>query len=596
MTDLPAYASVSIPPPSPPSPSRGEMAPPPPRWHTAEMRAYVVAVVVAVASMLAIGAGMSSSELENYANYDRFLSRGWLGRPIDNSDIQFRGFRNNIPYLAVAMAAHLLLGRVFVKRRSAASASGRPKDTPSTPKAAEGAGPGPPAGADAEEAATAASESFANYNIAFGLLFLVVLHGFSTLKIVGEIGLNYAIARRFRGSVLNPVLTWTLALVLLWWNERGGAQTYGSLVPFLGFLDSFKGLLPRWFITFNLSILRMISFNMDYYWCLNGAEDAFAAHKKGCAACREATTKAARCERGRTDQPLEPEDYSLLNYLCYTLYTPLFLAGPIMTFNDFVSQVRHPLPSTSLPEVARYSARWVLNLLVMEVMLHYIYAVAMIRAKAYDLLTPAQVGMLGYFNLKYIWLKLLLIWRFFRMWSLADGIDPPENMHRCMSNNYSAAGFWRSWHRSYNRWLIRYMYVPLGGSKRRLLSMPVIFTFVGFWHDRSFTLLAWAWLIILFLLPEGLATAYFGTPKWTSWKYYRYLAGLGGVANILMMMVANLVGFAVGVDGIKKMLSQLLTIEGIAFFLGTFVALFSAVQIMFEIRADEDRSGEKTRF
>lgn len=53
-------------------------------------------------------------------------------------------------------------------------------------------------------------------------------------------------------------------------------------------------------------------------------------------------------------------------------------------------------------------------------------------------------------------LQLLLTWRFFRLWALADGMEPVENMIRCMANNYSAAGFWRGWHRSYNQWLIRW--------------------------------------------------------------------------------------------------------------------------------------------
>lgn len=54
--------------------------------------------------------------------------------------------------------------------------------------------------------------------------------------------------------------------------------------------------------------------------------------------------------------------------------------------------------------------------------------------------------------------QLLVIWRFFRLWALLDGIDTPENMVRCMANNYSTLGFWRSWHRSYNLWLLRYDY------------------------------------------------------------------------------------------------------------------------------------------
>ncbi|KAF5825594.1 MBOAT, membrane-bound O-acyltransferase family-domain-containing protein [Dunaliella salina] len=71
----------------------------------------------------------------------------------------------------------------------------------------------------------------------------------------------------------------------------------------------------------------------------------------------------------------------------------------------------------------------------------------------------------GFWVLVYMWLKFLIIWRFFRAVALADGIVPPENMGRCVCNNYDIEGFWRSWHASYNRWLVRYVYVPLGGNR-----------------------------------------------------------------------------------------------------------------------------------
>lgn len=88
---------------------------------------------------------------------------------------------------------------------------------------------------------------------------------------------------------------------------------------------------------------------------------------------------------------------------------------------------------------------------------------------------------------------------------MADGIETPENMLRCMSNNYSAMAFWRAWHRSFNRWTIRYIYIPLGGSKRPVLNTLAVFTFVAFWHDISLKLLVWGWLITLFILPEIIA-------------------------------------------------------------------------------------------
>ncbi len=81
-----------------------------------------------------------------------------------------------------------------------------------------------------------------------------------------------------------------------------------------------------------------------------------------------------------------------------------------------------------------------------------------------------------------------------------------------MSNNYSAMDFWRTWHRSYNRWLIRYLYIPLGGKDYFIYNVWIVFTFVAVWHDISFTLLAWGWLICLFLLPELVAKKVF-SPK-----------------------------------------------------------------------------------
>jgi hypothetical protein len=42
-----------------------------------------------------------------------------------------------------------------------------------------------------------------------------------------------------------------------------------TLVAWAQFLDGFGGLMARWQILFNFTILRLISFNMDYYWSLD---------------------------------------------------------------------------------------------------------------------------------------------------------------------------------------------------------------------------------------------------------------------------------------------------------------------------------------
>lgn len=241
-------------------------------------------------------------------------------------------------------------------------------------------------------------------------------------------------------------------------------------------------------------------------------------------------------------------------------------------------------------------------------MQHYTYLNAITRSDPdWTLYTPYQLGMVGYFSLHFIWLKLLLPWRFFRLWALADGVDPPENMVRCMTDNYSATAFWRGWHRSVNKWIVRYVYIPLGGSGsvgaeqqgllRRLANMLVVFTFVAIWHDVSLRLLTWGWLVVLFVLPEMGATVLVPRRRWAgSPVAYRFICGFGAVVNMLMMAVANLVGFAIGVEGVKGWVRSMVGSWGGLAFMGTVVgAIFVDSQVMFERREEERRLGLKVK-
>ena len=60
-----------------------------------------------------------------------------------------------------------------------------------------------------------------------------------------------------------------------------------------------------------------------------------------------------------------------------------------------------------------------------------------------NLPTSLEVGMTGYFTLNFMYMKFLVVWRMFRVFALIDGIDCPEDMPRCVNNNYSFTGFWR---------------------------------------------------------------------------------------------------------------------------------------------------------
>ncbi|KAF4595403.1 Membrane bound O-acyl transferase, MBOAT [Ophiocordyceps camponoti-floridani] len=557
---------------------------------TPEFCLYYLIIWTVVPWMFWIAYDVSRPSDPRYAKYERYLSPGWIpGRKVDVSDSQYHTFRQNVPFMAGFLVCHPLLrlawNAFYRKPGTSSLASG------GTPRLLE-------------------RVSFDYY---FAILFLVILHGVSALKVLAILHINYRIAKGLPRRFV-PAATWVFNIGILFANDiyqgyhlkpmaARFAPGDSNLVRWAGWLDGHGGLMARWEVLFNISVLRLISFNMDYYWSFDGRH-AESLEKQ--------LDRASLSEKERISTGAEPGDYSFRNYVAYAVYAPLYLAGPILTFNDYVAQSRHRAASIESARTLRYGLRLLLALLAMEVVLHIDYVGAIAKASPdWGSYTPAQLSLLSLFNLHVIWLKLLLPWRLFRLWALVDGIDPPENMVRCVSNNYSTQLFWRAWHRSYNRWLIRYLYGPLigypmavkgGGGRWRSLARAVltyltVFTFVALWHDIQMRLLIWGWLIVVFMLPEWTAVWLFPRRQWESRPVaYRLLCGVGGVMNVLLMMSANLVGFAVGLDGLQSIIRGIFRDwSGFVFLFTACSCLFVGVQVMFRLRESERKRGVTLR-
>ncbi|RWA11429.1 hypothetical protein EKO27_g3658 [Xylaria grammica] len=553
------------------------------RWNTSEFYLYYLVFAFAIPSMFWIAYDASKTTHPNYRNYERYLSPGWIpGRKIDVTDTQYRTLRNNIPYLGALVVFHPLLRRLYNVVLYHQRLNQR-----------------------------------ASFDFGFAIIYLLALHGVSAFKILIILYLNYQVATTLpRKSV--PVATWMFNIGTLFANElckgykfkniasllwvflSGGLvdESNSSLVNWGGWLDSYGGLMGRWEILFNITVLRLISFNLDYYWSLDRRGYSPIEKKQ--------LDPSSLSEKDRVSTPAQSKDFSFRNYVAYAIYAPLYLTGPIITFNDYISQLRYKPASLEVSRTIRYGIRFALTLLAMEVILHYDYVQAIAKfSPHWAEYTAAQLCLLSYFNLHLIWLKLLLPWRFFRLWSLIDGIDPPENIIRCVSNNWSTLAFWRSWHRSFYRWSLRYIYLPLGGSSfasarnaaRSVSTYVLVFTFVALWHDIQLRLLIWGWLIVFFMLPEMAAGSLFPKRRWEDRPTaYRMLCCVGAVINILMMMTANLVGFAFGVDGLRSILAGIFEhFSGYVFLAVACTVLFVGAQVMFEIRESEMRRGINTK-
>lgn len=519
------------------------------KWHTLEFRIYLLVFAIFVPMLYKTAMDASNETNPNYPRYERLLSQGWMfGRKVDNSDQQYRFFRDNFPLLMGLMVLHVTLRRVV------SGALNLSKRT--------------------------------YFDFGFGLIFLFVAHGFNSSKILIHIFINFAIGKYIHNKRVAYYVTWGYGILTLFINDNYRNFKFG-----VSFIDNgFKGIIERWDVMFNFTLLRMLSFNLDYFERLDNIHNS----KKE---IKPSESLSGLDDRQRLVAPFPIEEYSLLNYLSYLTYTPLFIAGPIVTFNDYLYQSNYEqLPSVkNYKRTAIYGLRFLFCVLVMEFILHFIYVVAVSKTKAWTGDTPFQISMIGLFNLNIIWLKLLIPWRMFRLWALIDGIDPPENMIRCMDNNYSALAFWRAWHRSFNRFIVRYIYVPLGGGGQyRILNSLCAFSFVAIWHDIELKLLLWGWLVVIFLLPEIMATMYF--KRFQDEWWFTYLCSVGAVVNIWLMMIANLFGFCLGKDGTINLIKEIFeTFSGIRFFIVSLLVLFAATQVMFELRESEKRKGIDVR-
>jgi alginate O-acetyltransferase complex protein AlgI len=155
---------------------------------------------------------------------------------------------------------------------------------------------------------------------------------------------------------------------------------------------------------------------------------------------------------------------------------------------------------------------------------------------------------------------------------------------------YAAIGFrdfWRRWHISLSSWLRDYLYIPLGGNRRRTaFALALTMLLGGLWHGAAFHFVVWGALHGLFLVVERGLRSKFGSRPWASALPVRI--GLGVVTFALtciawvffrasdlpraMMHVAAMLG-AIPIEPMLKTSTIVKVVLTMAALLGTHIAL-----------------------
>jgi len=191
----------------------------------------------------------------------------------------------------------------------------------------------------------------------------------------------------------------------------------------------------------------------------------------------------------------EEKQCSLLEYLLFMTYFPQLLQGPIMLGKEFLPQLKNPAcRKFDAERFCRGLERFVIGLAKKALLadsfsgfVNFGYErVAYLDSPSAILLAIGYLFELyfdfsGYCDMAVGTGKML-------------GLEVPENFDSPF-HAASVKEFWRRWHMTLGRFFTRYVYIPLGGSRkgklRTLGNTMIVFTLSGLWHGASWTFVFW---------------------------------------------------------------------------------------------------------
>ncbi|XP_051501730.1 protein-cysteine N-palmitoyltransferase HHAT [Myxocyprinus asiaticus] len=302
-----------------------------------------------------------------------------------------------------------------------------------------------------------------------------------------HLSISFAVAQ-----LRSPTLSWCCTLLLI------------STLKISTLQDLQRGWYTSeeqyYLLLFSIAVcsLRCISFSLELCWCPLQAGEP----NHNCPLLQH-----------KGLQTLISQIYKLIAY-CF--YHPLFYNGPIMTYRDFSEQIERPMCKVSLVDVMTGVLRVCVWWCLAEFMIHFMYMHAIQSNETYlAILPPWALGGLALALVQFFYVKYLVLFGTVALLVKLDGLDPPT-LPRCVSIMYSFTGMWRHFDVGLYKWLIRYIYVPLGGSRhgvfRKLVSIALAFVFVCFWHGCHDYLQCWALLNWVGVSVENALALLFSSP------------------------------------------------------------------------------------
>ena len=215
------------------------------------------------------------------------------------------------------------------------------------------------------------------------------------------------------------------------------------------------------------------------------------------------------CE-GKDDE-FDMSSVSLIEYILYITYFPKIIQGPIALPGEMISQFRDDEKRKPKAENFRKGIELFIIGLSKKVLLgdnlskiadygfHYTYYM--------DTLTGILVLISYAFQLYFDFSGYCDMAEGV---SLMLGIELPRNFNSPYKA-ISVRNLWQRWHMTLTRFFVRYVYIPLGGSKkgkiRTAINVLIVFILSGFWHGAGWTYICWGLVMGIMVVWDDLGIA-----------------------------------------------------------------------------------------
>lgn len=185
-----------------------------------------------------------------------------------------------------------------------------------------------------------------------------------------------------------------------------------------------------------------------------------------------------------------------LDYCNFVTFFPQLIAGPIVLPEEMLPQFedkanRNPRAKNLFDGIFIFSVGLAKKVIIAD-------SIAVFANAGYNLDLP-------HYTMAEAWLISLsytfqLYFDFSGYCDMAIGIGKMFNINLPLNFNapYRATNFqdfWRRWHMTLNRFLTQYVYIPLGGSRRKevrvYFNIGIVFLISGIWHGAGWTFVVW---------------------------------------------------------------------------------------------------------